>query len=141
MTRPPAPGWLKVRLPYAVDNRRFLDDLIGSARLRQDPVNRGNWLVARAHLTRVVEGIYRSGRVDDVRVALEHSAGGRCVEACFTGSDDSEAILRCECSCLGLNHGSQAPPENARLVGYSVAGGVYVFPGHRRTFMYSEIAS
>jgi hypothetical protein len=134
-------GSLEVTVPWmGSSNEGLIRSMLpeGAQVRRGSP--KGVWLVGRAHLTALVTGLVQHSAISDVELKLYQHGTGGCVYACYSGSDSDEAILMCECSCVGLNHGSGHPPDGARLVGASLAvGDVYRFPGGVRTVMYSEL--
>jgi hypothetical protein len=140
----PHRGKIRVRLPYTgKSNRTLIEDLLpGGAHVERLPGNTVWWEVDRNKLTLLVQGLADHPDIDDVQLNLYQSGTGGCVAACYLGSDSDEAILMCECSCVGLNHGSGHPPDGSRLVGISVnVGEVYRYPGGIRRVMYSQLRS
>jgi hypothetical protein len=134
-------GSIEVTVPWmGSSNETFIRSLLPEQAQVRRTTQRGVWLVGRAHLTPLVMGLAHHPKIQDVELNLYQHGTGGCVYACYTGSDSLQAILTCECSCIGLNHGSGHPPDGARLVGVSLSvGDVYRFPGGMRTIMYSEL--
>lgn len=141
VTKPRKVGKVEVVLPWAyrgTGNRQVIVDVLGSGSHVTGGVG-GVWMVGRERFADVVAGLARQPGITDVEMTW-YGTGGRCVSMCFDGSDSEEAIMLCECSCVGLNHGSGTPPSGSKYAGTSlVAGDVFVIPGGMRTEMYSQM--
>lgn len=137
----PKEGDLIVRIPYLGHSN---EPLIRSILPNRAHVNRGttsgDWLVKRHQIASLVAGLMAEPDIDDIQLVLYQGREGGCASACYTGSDSDEAILLCECACIGLNHGTKSPPAGARHVATSgAAGEIYRYPGGLRRVMYSQL--
>lgn len=99
----PTNGRLQLSLPFQLDNRGWLRELLGSG-IHLDWVKApsgGHWSIARDHLMPLLQGLVAHyGRV---YVRLEFKASMRCDSRCRDAKGDD-----CVCSCLGSNHGGAA---------------------------------
>lgn len=92
---------LLVRLPFAVDNRTWLQ----AGRRRRPswlPPPKGYWELPASWLNDLVDrGIERWGSIYVIQPYREREA---CAPACWRAEGHE-----CECSCMGAHHGSQSP--------------------------------
>ena len=107
----PLRGYALVQLPYADDNRDYLEEIL-DVRPRWNPDDRG-WLVARSRVDDVLCAVALD--YDSVTVAREGRPDG--TEKCDTRC--RKAIgLDCSCSCMGVHHGEEHWQDN----GWSLVG-------------------
>lgn len=143
VTKPRKVGKVEIFLPWAYRgkaNRQVIVDVLGPGS-HVTGGRGGVWLVGRERFADAVAGLARQPGISDVEVTW-FGSGGRCVSACFDSGDSEEAVMLCECSCVGLNHGTGTPPAQSKYVGSSlVSGDVFVIPGGKRTVLYSEMYS
>ena len=141
VTKPRKVGKVEVLLPWGFRgrfNRQAIVDILGPGS-HVTGGSGGVWLVARDRFAEIVAGLARQPGITDVEITW-YGTGGRCVSNCFNSSHSEEAVLNCECSCVGLNHGSGTPPSGSKFVGTSIlAGDVFVIPAGMRTELYSQL--
>ena len=96
--RPDGKRDIRIRLPYAKDNRSYL----GGGTRKQEPVwdkESKFWSIPRSRFNEVVDLILqRHGRVYIIQPYVETE---KCAPACRNATGHE-----CQCSCLGANHGS-----------------------------------
>lgn len=88
---------LMVHLPYAVDNRSWINGLGKSKATYVKSVQ--GWQIPKSWLNQFVDGALE--RFGSVHVVQPHNEREVCAPACrnAVGHD-------CQCSCLGANHGT-----------------------------------
>ncbi|MBD3004674.1 hypothetical protein [Streptomyces sp. 5-10] len=98
----PISGQIAVFTPFVEGgSRKFLKELIGSrSRLDWDK-ERKRWLMSRQHMAKVIDGCLR--RWSRVELRRQYLETQRCDVRCQQAKGDD-----CECSCMGLMHGSRA---------------------------------
>lgn len=96
-----------VRLPYAIDNRPWLAAL-GRREPKWDRETR-RWEVPQRWFTPLVRKcLARYGKVHVIQPFFEQQ---KCAPACWDAHGEE-----CECSCMGVNHGSGHPEGNWKIV-------------------------
>lgn len=97
--RPPTKGQLHIRMPFALDNRKWLKQTLGNrVHVERDGPY---WKIARHHLWGLVDAMaHRYGEVD---VILDFRTTERCDTRCTQATSDE-----CVCACAGANHGGLA---------------------------------
>jgi hypothetical protein len=88
---------LEVHLPYARDNRTWLESALPGKDIRPE-WDAGCWWVAKAHFTGLVRAM--AERFGTVRVEVEYNTRRACTESCKNAEGED-----CECGCLGRSHG------------------------------------
>lgn len=100
----PVRGRVRVRLPFAPDNRAMLKRWCGSG--TRPEWRGGAWHVGRDHLEQILTGIARE-RCCAVTIHLEHATQTKCTASCWGAQP--RTTWSCVCSCGGRNHGNGAP--------------------------------
>jgi hypothetical protein len=98
--RPLREGRLQVRFVGCPDSRAWIKDICGSRTRPEWSSERRGWLVARAHLYAIVNGLLVRFELP-VHVFVEFRANEHCGQKC-QGALDGE----CTCPCLGVHHGT-----------------------------------
>lgn len=97
----PVRGRVRVRLPFAPDNRAMLKRWCGSG--TRPEWRGGAWHVGRDHLEQILTGIARE-RCCAVTIHLEHATQTKCTASCWGAQP--RTTWSCVCSCGGRNHGN-----------------------------------
>jgi hypothetical protein len=104
--------FLTLRLPYAIDNRKWLSSL-GRNHPIWDAVKKV-WLVPNNWFDRAISLVLsRYGKVYVIQPYREES---KCAPACWNA-----VSLSCDCSCLGKNHGKGYPQGKWFVVSEALA--------------------
>lgn len=112
----PVNGDLIIRMPYAKDNRAWLNRVAG-----RDPHVAFNdadksWRVKRNRFERLIAAL--AARWGSVQVTQFGSHQTTCVAACWNGNPDK--VAECECACAGSNHGAGTPAGREVTPGLSI---------------------
>lgn len=98
--RPPQKGEILLRLPFAKDNRNFL---------QQNRKNKPEWLkdkkcwqLPRSWFNDIVESVLR--RHKKLYIIQPYREQEKCAPACWNAKGHE-----CQCSCMGENHGQGQP--------------------------------
>lgn len=113
----PVHGNLIIRMPYAKDNRTWLNKIAGRDAGVAFNKDTKTWTVKRTRFERMIEAL--AARWGMVEVTQFGSSQSKCVSACWNGNPDR--VWECECSCAGSNHGSGVPIGKEVKPGLSVS--------------------
>jgi len=96
--RPSGKNSIRIRIPYAEDNRSYL----GGGTRKQEPVwdkEMKFWSLPRSRFNEVVDLILK--RHENIYIIQPYLETEKCAPACRKATGHE-----CQCSCLGANHGS-----------------------------------